>query len=125
TEVNNDNNHEILGTGRYLFPPSTAATLNLAATAAQSARIWKVIDPLFSEKCLIAAEKAWETALTNPNLFYGNIPGQGGGNYDDSDVSDEFYWAAAELFITTGNNNYKDFLINSEKFGSVEQFDWG
>lgn len=125
TEVNNDNNHEISGTGRYLFPPSTAATLNLAATAAQSARIWKDIDPQFSEKCLIAAEKAWEAALANPDLFYGNIPGQGGGNYDDADVRDEFYWAAAELFITTGNKDYEDFLINSDKFGLVEQFDWG
>lgn len=125
TEVNNDNNHEITGTGRYLFPPSTAASLNLAATAAQSARIWQSIDPQFSEKCLVAAEKAWEAALENPNIFYGNIPGQGGGNYDDSDVRDEFYWAAAELFITTGKKNYEDYLTSSEKFGEVEQFDWG
>ncbi len=87
--------------------------------------LWKVIDPQFSERCLIAAEKAWEAALANPDLFYGNIPGQGGGNYDDADVRDEFYWAASELFITTGNKDYKDFLINSEKFGSAEQFDWG
>ncbi len=87
--------------------------------------LWKVIDPQFSERCLIAAEKAWEAALANPDLFYGNIPGQGGGNYDDADVRDEFYWAASELFITTGNKDYKDFLINNEKFGSAEQFDWG
>ena len=40
---------------RYLQPPSTAATLNLAANAAQAARIWKSIDKPFSEKCLQAA----------------------------------------------------------------------
>ena len=46
---------------RFLYPPSTAATLNLAAVAAQSARIWKTIDPAFSAKCLTAAEKAWRS----------------------------------------------------------------
>ncbi|MBL8098987.1 MAG: glycoside hydrolase family 9 protein, partial [Anaerolineales bacterium] len=38
TEMNNNNDHAIEGEGRYLFPPSTAATLNLAASAAQCAR---------------------------------------------------------------------------------------
>ena len=41
---------------RYLFPPSTGATLNLAATAAQCARIWRTIDPAFAARCLTAAE---------------------------------------------------------------------
>ncbi|MDO9086916.1 MAG: glycoside hydrolase family 9 protein [Anaerolineaceae bacterium] len=125
TEIDNDNDHKIESAGRYLFPPSSAATLNLAATAAQSARIWRDVDPEFSEKCLKAAEIAWEAAIEHQGIFYGNIPGQGGGNYDDQNVSDEFYWAAAELFITTGKDNYESYLLNSEKFGTVEQFDWG
>ena len=100
--VNNDGQHYLEEEGRYLYPPSTAATLNLAATAAQCARIWAGIDPAFAERCLTAAETAWEAALENPTLFAGNTPGQGGGNYDDTLVLDEFYWAAAELFITTG-----------------------
>ncbi|NWP47735.1 glycosyl hydrolase, partial [Escherichia coli] len=33
---------------RLLYPPTTAATLNLAATAAQCARIWKGIDDAFA-----------------------------------------------------------------------------
>jgi endoglucanase len=125
SEIDNDNDHKIDSAGRYLFPPSTAATLNLAATAAQSARIWKVVDPEFSEKCLKAAEIAWEAAVEHPGIFYGNNPGQGGGNYDDQNVSDEFYWAAAELFITTGKSNYATFLSNSDEFGAIEQFEWG
>ena len=36
---------------RFLQPPSTAATLNLAATAAQAARIWKGIDAAFAGRC--------------------------------------------------------------------------
>ena len=30
--------------------------------------------------------------------------------YDDQNVSDEFYWAAAELYLTTHKPAYKDFL---------------
>lgn len=125
TEVENDNANKIAGSGRYLFPPSTAATLNLAATGAACARIWEDFDPVFSQRCLQAAETAWNAAIANPQLFAGNTPGQGGGNYSDNSVSDEFYWAAAELFITTGDNEYKSYLLKSEQFGKVDAFDWG
>ena len=33
--------------------------------------------------------------------------GTGGGAYDDDNVTDEFYWAAAELYITTGEKAYQ------------------
>ena len=35
---------------RFLYPPSTAATLNLAANAAQAARIWRGLDKAFAER---------------------------------------------------------------------------
>lgn len=96
---------------RYLRPPSTAATLNLAATAAQAARIWKNIDGSFSKRCLAAAEKAWAAAEKHPKIFAPGTDNQdGGGPYDDIMVSDEFYWAAAELFTTTGKAQYKQAL---------------
>ena len=56
---------------RFLRPPSTAATLNLAATAAQCARIWKKLDKAFADKCLTAAEKAWAAAKANPAVYAG------------------------------------------------------
>jgi endoglucanase len=125
TEVNNDNQHQDDTTGRYLYAPSTTATLNLAATAAQCARIWQPLDAEFTERCLVAAERAWEAARTNPDIYAGNTPGDGGGNYGDTVVADEFYWAAAELFITTGKSQYLDYLENTSLFAKSEQFDWG
>ncbi len=116
TERDNDNEHQREGQGRYVYHPSTAATLNLAATAAQCARIWVEIDPPFAAQCLQAAERAWEAAVANPALFAGNVPGSGGGAYDDRNVTDEFYWAAAELFVTTGEEPYRDFLTASPRF---------
>lgn len=125
TEVNNDNEHALPGQGRYLFPPSTAATLNLAATAAQCARIWNGLDQPFADRCLSSAETAWQAALENPGIYAGNTPGVGGGNYPDENLSDEFYWAASELFITTGKQEYKEYLLSSKDFAAVEAFDWG
>lgn len=125
TEVDNDNANQVAGSGRYLYPPSTAATLNLAATGAVCARVWKSIDAEFSQKCLTAAETAWAAALANPADIAGNTPGAGGGNYDDKTVSDEFYWAAAELFITTGKAEYQTYLLGSSEFGKAASFDWG
>ena len=86
---------------RFLWPPSTAATLNLAATAAQGARIFAKLDKKFSDRCLKAAEKAWAAAAGEPGGLRAATAAIGGGPYDDKDVSDEFYWAAAELYVTT------------------------
>lgn len=86
---------------RLLYPPSTAATLNLAATAAQCARIWRGIDDAFANTCLIAAGKAYRAALRNPDVHAAQAF-TGSGGYGDNDLSDELYWATAELFATTG-----------------------
>ncbi len=101
---------------RFLRPPSTAATLNLAAVAAQAARVWKTIDPAFSSKCLAAAERAWVAAQAHPDAYAPPNDNSGGGPYDDKEVSDELYWAASELFVTTGRAPYKAFLTQSPHF---------
>jgi endoglucanase len=90
---------------RILFPPSTGATLNLTATAAQCARLWRGVDARFSARCLKAAEAGWAAAKRNPEIFAIAAFG-GSGGYGDRDLSDEFYWAAAELFATTGKPEY-------------------
>ncbi len=109
TEVDNDNTT----TGRFLMPPSTAATLNLAAVAAQCARVYAEIDPPFADRCLAAAERAWAAAEANPVMLAGNTPGQGGGNYDDRNIDDERFWAAAELYITTNADVYLEAMTAS------------
>jgi endoglucanase len=98
---------------RYLYPPSTAATLNLAAVAAQCARIFQPFDRPFAARCLQAAERAWSAAQAHPDTFAPASPVVGGGPYDDNAVGDEFAWAAAELFITTGKKVYEDHLSHS------------
>lgn len=102
---------------RHLRPVSTAATLNLAATAAQASRLFKAYDPAFATRCLDAAERAWLAAKKDPAIFADPGDGQaGGGPYDDNHVSDEFYWAAAELFITTKKSVYGQEVKSSQFF---------
>jgi endoglucanase len=98
---------------RELHPPSTAATLNLAATAAQAARVYKPYDRQFAARNLAAAKRAWAAAKANPEIYASPADATGGGPYDDSNVTDEFYWAAVELFITTGEKEFRDYLLAS------------
>lgn len=121
---------------RYLMPPSTAATLNLAACGAQAYRLWKELDPAFAEECLTAAENAYEAAKAHPDMYAPNKEHGGGGAYNDDNVTDEFYWAACELYVSTGDESYYTDLKASEhvfvipsKLGEGEgitgSFDWG
>lgn len=102
---------------RFLRPPSTAASLNLAAVGAQCARVFKGIDDALAKKCLVAAEKAWEAAAANPAVYAVAADTKGGGPYDDNDVSDDFYWAAAELWLTTQKDGYKKSVTSSPLHG--------
>jgi endoglucanase len=113
---------------RRLSAPSTAATLNLAAAAAQASRLWKRYDPAFAMRALTAAEKAYAAAKAHPNLLADPNDGQGGGTYSDSVVTDEFYWAATELFTTTDRYQYQRDVVNSPLYSgksfNVHGFDW-
>jgi endoglucanase len=100
---------------RQLRPPSTAATLNLAATAAQAARLFRRFDAKFAARCLLSAERAYAAAKANPaRLAPASDSQAGGGPYNDEKVSDEFYWAAAELYITTKQPKYRTDLLASK-----------
>jgi endoglucanase len=111
---------------RRLSAPSTAATLNLAAAAAQASRLWAQHDPAFAARTLAAAEKAYAAAKAHPDMLADPADGQGGGTYSDSTVTDEFYWAAAELFATTGR--YRTDVTSHPLYGgesfSDRGFDW-
>ncbi|WP_406058117.1 glycoside hydrolase family 9 protein [Micromonospora sp. NBC_00860] len=105
---------------RELHPPSTAATLNLAATAAQCARLFAPYDVAFATRCGTAAKTAYAAAKAHPAVYASPTDGTGGGAYDDSNVTDEFYWAAAELYLTTGAQNYlADLTASPHHTGNV------
>jgi endoglucanase len=104
---------------RVLRPPSTAATLNLAAVAAQASRLWLTFDPSFAQHCREVAEDAWRAARRHPLRLAPGSDHRGGGAYEDDEVGDEWYWAAAELFLTTGHDEYREHLRTSAFDGAI------
>lgn len=98
---------------RAVFPLSTAATLNLAAVAAQAARVWKASDPAFATRCTDAATRAYEAARTHPVQIASASHNEGGHPYTDGDLTDEAFWASVELALTTGDAQYIDFVLAS------------
>lgn len=103
---------------RYLYPPSTAASLNLAATAAQASRLQKPYDDAFSKRALAVAQEAYRAAVAHPSEL-APADSVGGGPYDDVYVEDEFAWAAAELWLTTDDPQYLQALKRSSLFGAI------
>lgn len=101
---------------RFLYPPTTAATLNMVAVAAQAARIWRERDPAFAAAALAAATRGWAAATRVPDL-YASSDFTGSGGYGDRTVSDERFWAAAQLFVTTGDPAYAQVITTSPYLG--------
>jgi endoglucanase len=103
---------------RYVVQKGTAAALDFAAVMAQAARVYRGFDryvPGLSDSCLKAAVLAWKWAEQHPNVRYSqreinpvHEPDVLTGEYGDRNFKDEALWAAAELFVTTGNRRYYD-----------------
>ena len=101
---------------RYVVQKSVTAALDFAAAMAQSSLIFKAYQkdyPGFSAKALKAAERAYAWAEKNPEAYYKQAdinkeydPDINTGEYGDNDATDEFFWAASELYYATGKQAY-------------------
>ncbi|MFD1293664.1 glycoside hydrolase family 9 protein [Lutibacter holmesii] len=100
---------------RMIIGKGTAATLNYAAVLAQASRLYKNSDKDWSIKALEAAKKAWNWALKNPDVAYSNPKDVSTGAYDDTIFSDDFYWAATELYLATNEDEYVTYLNENEQ----------
>lgn len=94
---------------RYVVQKSTAAALDFAAVMAVASRVMAPFEqqrPGLSARMRKAAEAAWGWAQAHPDQIYRQPADIVTGDYSDSKMADEFAWAAAELYITTGNDSY-------------------
>lgn len=96
---------------RYIIGKSTTSSLSFAAVMAQAARWSYSKDPEWSAKALQASENAWNWAYTFDDIVFKNPEAVSTGQYGDDKLYDDFYWAASELFITTGDDMYKEMLL--------------
>ncbi|AGA79960.1 glycoside hydrolase family 9 protein [Echinicola vietnamensis] len=104
---------------RYVVQKSTAAALDFAAVMAQAARVMKDFPVLEkrSKEWQAQAEAAWTWAMANPHQLYEqekmneqHDPDITTGAYGDSQLQDEWIWAACELYLNTGEERYLEKL---------------
>lgn len=103
---------------RYVVQKSITATLDFVAVMAQASRIFRNYEkqlPGLADSCLSAANKAWEWAKTNPKMLYQQNeinkqfdPDIVTGEYGDINSTDEWIWAAIELWISTKDDRYTE-----------------
>lgn len=119
---------------RYVVGKSTAAALDFAAVMAQASRIF---NSFFPENAVVyqkAAEKAWNWAIQNPETYYRQNelnqtfdPDITTGAYGDQNLTDEWVWAAAELYVSTHNLDYWEVLESADltyRLPSWSQVKW-
>lgn len=98
---------------RYVVAKSTAAALDFAALNAAASRIlrdYEELIPGLADSCIAAAKKAWNWALENPDIYYKQPDDIVTGAYGDISLNDEWFWAASELFLATGDSGVKDYV---------------
>jgi endoglucanase len=98
---------------RYLVQKTTAAALNFAAVMAKASRVLSEFDSEFDKeqpgKAALfrqQAVQAWQWASKNPAIYYQQPADVSTGAYGDKNLADEFAWAAAELYLLTGEQPY-------------------
>ena len=100
---------------RYVVQKGTAAALDFAATMALAARIYAPYAECgqFCKDALKAAGRAYAWAVAHPAVAYQQDdinkrfkPEIVTGAYGDGHFSDEFFWAATELYLSTGEESY-------------------
>ena len=118
---------------RYMTQKSTCATLDLAAIMAKCSRLYanNTDYPGVDVRALNAAKMAYEWAKKNPTLYYEQDelnkkyePKVSTGTYGDGKATDEFFWAAVELYLATGEKQYLDDAVKyaPKQFGTPS---WG
>jgi endoglucanase len=136
---------------RYIYGLSTYGTAIFGATTAMAARIYEQYDPQYAAALLTSAQKAFAFLESHPEPIFRADANQntGSGPYDKTNENgqrswlqsigkeysnvkmtadaDDRIWIAAELFKTTGNPAYEQFL--QQKYSNIltikpDAFSW-
>lgn len=102
---------------RYIYGNCTASTAMAGAAMAMAGRIYSDYDRDFAADCLNRAKTVWKYLAKEKKSVYRVDEGQesGSGPYDDRDDATERCWLAAELFRTTGDRQYENYLMKQQK----------
>lgn len=108
-----------------ISPFSATATGTFAAVMAMAMRFYAGYDDAFARTCMQAASKAYDAmkGMFMPGGFR-NPSDVVTGEYGDANDLDERYWAAAELYKTTGEAMYHDDFKQLAKEKILHGYGW-
>lgn len=112
---------------RYVYYKSTAASLDFAAVTAMAARLFENDShpelKALVQTCRTASEKAMKWAEKNPAVVFRNPNDVSTGEYGDSNLNDELFWARAEVALS----NNDTLLIKADDIKSLRDtiLGWG
>jgi len=120
---------------RFVYGVSTPETAKAAAALAMGARAFRSVDPAAAASWLAAARRAWSYLERNPTQIVDLRPGDddGSGRYVASDLDpeeslthdrDDRSWAAAELYLATGERRYGDVFASLARRMPWTPFEW-
>ena len=90
-----------------LAPISYAATADFVAVMAKASVNYAQYDQAFADTCLAAAKKGYDFMKANPDMGGFKNPDEIlTGEYPDVGLTDETFWAAAELYLATLEDGY-------------------
>ncbi|MDY4588192.1 MAG: glycoside hydrolase family 9 protein [Oscillospiraceae bacterium] len=108
-----------------LCPLSKTATGSFAAVMAMASDCFKGIDGEYAQRCLSAAEKAWDFLMSGSGeLITHNPEGIFTGAYENSSCINETYWAAAQLYKATGTPQYREVFDSIAAEKVLTGFGW-
>jgi endoglucanase len=96
---------------RYFAPWNTMATASFAGQMAIAARIYAPYDGVFAARCLEQARISYRTFMDTTFVRHTQAPFQTG-EYGGTGDGDKRIWAAAEMWETTGEPEYLEYLEN-------------
>lgn len=120
---------------RYIFGISSPETAKFAGVMAQAARIFRQIAPVQAQHYQQAALKAWRWLKQTPlqTVDWRKHDDSGSGKYlysrTDQEASlltdqDDRLWAAAQLWLMTGQKDYLAYLRQAESGLAFTIFEW-
>lgn len=90
----------------YLLPPSSMATADTAAVLALASGVYSLFDEDYSELLLERALLSYGWLERNPEYLFENRSECTTGGYGERTDRDNRFWAAAELYVMTGEEKY-------------------
>jgi endoglucanase len=122
---------------RFIYGISTPETAKFAAAMAMAGRVYTSYDAQLAQTYLKAAQNAWNFLQKEQSMkvdwVEGDDSGSGKylfskGDYDPAGAlqtdKDDRLWAAAELFISTGDSSFEQYLAQTISSFSYTLFEW-